>query len=123
MSRLKIWKNTRMATGKKLPKMFMFSEEFRAIERILKCLCSEYTRRRKIYKFPSILLKMECEDLKTIRKDIELLKKTVFEIKAIVEIDVVNEDDLFSINEYKKEKTEKKLIFHEDIKKELDIDV
>ena len=66
---------------------------------------------------------MECEDLKTIRKDIELLKKTVFEIKAIVEIDVVNEDDLFSINEYKKEKTEKKLIFHEDIKKELDIDV
>ena len=45
---------------------------------------------------------MECEDLRAIRKDIELLKKIVFEIKAIVEIDVIDEEDIISISDYKK---------------------
>jgi len=59
--------------------------------------------------------------LETLHKELKLLRRELSEIKKhIVDIDaILTEDDYMALQEYKKEKSEGKLILHEELKKEL----
>jgi len=64
---------------------------------------------------------MESITLNVIHKDLEELKKIVFEMKAsMVDVDsVLNKQDFIAIEEYDREKENGTLFSHEEIKKEL----
>ncbi|MBC8526058.1 MAG: hypothetical protein H8D22_04175 [Candidatus Cloacimonetes bacterium] len=59
--------------------------------------------------------------LETIHSDLEFVREKIIEIaKHMVDIDnILTEDDYKALKEYKKEKSEGKLILHEVLKKEL----
>lgn len=66
---------------------------------------------------------METVTLDVIYKDLKFVKKELKEIKEhMVDIDsIMTEDDYIALEEYKREKSERKLTPNEELKKELEL--
>ena len=62
---------------------------------------------------------MQTDELTAIKKDLELLKKAVAEIRLNIDPDMVlDEDDTTSLQIYKREKHENNLVHNEQVKKD-----
>jgi len=62
---------------------------------------------------------MQTDELTAIKKDLELLKKAVAEIRLSIDPDMVlDEDDTTSLQIYKREKDENNLVHNEQVKKD-----